>query len=367
VIWLQQMYYKLVEHQASYITIKEDSHQATKNMTITAEEGDISDESDADDFEVGPVVQTRSGQTMRAPQRLIEEIGASTLSEPELRYYERLAEYGCISYGLVGAGIGGGFVDTQELHVMKFNEAMQTRDKNKWLKAVAEDHDHMKKYELFKPVKQSKLPKNAKVLSTTWEMKKKANGRFRARLTARGYKQINGINYDEDTKAAPVVNETMILVVFVLMLLAGWNAHIVDVNGAFLHSRFEEKHQMYLEVAQGFEQYYPKDMVLLLQQTLYGTKQAALQFWRELVKVLTGLLFKQSKADPCLFFKRVNGGLNIWISWVDNLLHVGEAKVNEKEKEEFKKEFDCDDVGKLIEFMGAKIVIDQVNRTAKLI
>jgi Reverse transcriptase (RNA-dependent DNA polymerase) len=107
-------------------------------------------------------------------------------------------------------------------------------------------------------------------------------------------------------------------------------------------------------------------MVLLLKRTLYGTKQVALQFWRELVKVLTGLLFKQSSADPCLFFKHVNGSLNIWISWVDDLLNVGEAKVNEKEKEEFKKKFDCNDVGELIEFVGVKIVIDQANRTAKL-
>jgi Reverse transcriptase (RNA-dependent DNA polymerase) len=296
----------------------------------------------------------------------MEEIGASTLSDPELRYYERLAEYGCVSYGLVGAGIGGGFVDTQELHVTKFNEARQTRDKNEWLKAVAEEHNRMKKYEVFKAVKQSKLLKNAKVLLTTWAMKKKANGKFQARLTAQGYKQINGVHYDEDTKVVPVANETMILVVFVLMLLVGWNAHIVDVNGAFLHSRFEEKHQMYLEVAQGFEQYYPKDLVLLLKQTLYGTKQAALQFWHELVKVLTGLLFKQSKADPCLFFKQVDGSLNIWISWVNDLLNVGKAKVNEKEKEEFKKKFDCNDVGKLTEFVGVKIVIDWANWTSKL-
>jgi hypothetical protein len=91
-------------------------------MTITVEEGDKSDESDADEVESGHVVQTQSGRTMRAPQQSIEEIGASTLSEPELCYYEHMAEYGCISYGLVGAGIGGGFMDTQELHVIKFNE-----------------------------------------------------------------------------------------------------------------------------------------------------------------------------------------------------------------------------------------------------
>jgi hypothetical protein len=82
--------------------------------------------------------------------------------------------------------------------------------------------------------------------------------------------------------------------------------------------------------------------------------------------VLTGLLFKQSQADPCLFFKHVNGSLAIWISWVDDLLNVGKAKVNEQEKEEFKKKFDCDDVGEVIEFVGVKVVMDQANQTAKL-
>jgi hypothetical protein len=66
VIWLQQMYYKPVEQQAYYITIKEDIHQATKHKIITAEEGDKSEESDADEIKVGPVVQTQSRQTVRA-------------------------------------------------------------------------------------------------------------------------------------------------------------------------------------------------------------------------------------------------------------------------------------------------------------
>jgi hypothetical protein len=78
----------------------------------------------------------------------------------------------------VGAGIGGGFMDTQEPHVMKFNVAIQTRNKSEWLKAVAEEHDCMKKYEVFKLVNQRKLLKNAKVLSTTLVMKKKANGKL---------------------------------------------------------------------------------------------------------------------------------------------------------------------------------------------
>jgi Reverse transcriptase (RNA-dependent DNA polymerase) len=88
---------------------------------------------------------------------------------------------------------------------------------------------------MFKTVKKSTLPKKAMVLSSTWAMKKKANGAFCAGVTARRYEQVNGIHYDEDTKASPVVNKATILITFVLMLLAGWVGYIVDVNGAFLH------------------------------------------------------------------------------------------------------------------------------------
>jgi hypothetical protein len=49
---------------------------------------------------------------------------------------------------------------------------------------------------------------------------------------------------------------------------------------------------------------YGSDVVLLLHRTLYGTKLAVLlQFWRELLKSMLKMFYKQSKADPCLFLK----------------------------------------------------------------
>jgi len=38
-----------------------------------------------------------------------------------------------------------------------------------------------------------KIPNHAKVISTTWAMKKKLNGTFRARVNARGFMQIGSI------------------------------------------------------------------------------------------------------------------------------------------------------------------------------
>jgi Reverse transcriptase (RNA-dependent DNA polymerase) len=242
---------------------------------------------------------------------------------------------------------------------------MNSKDKKSWVKAVDEEHSHMEKYKVFKAVKKNSLPKKAKVLSSTWAMKKKANGAFHARVPARGFEQVNGIRYDEDTKASPVMNEATILITFVLMLLAGWVGYIVDVNGVFLHSHFEEKHEMYLSIPKGFEKYYGSDVVLLLQQTLYGTKQVVLQFWRELLKSMVKMFYKRSKADPCLFFKRnQDKELSIWILWVDDLLTIGKPSVITMAKHDMMCQFECDNVGK-IEFLGNKIEIDHFSKTAK--
>jgi hypothetical protein len=79
-------------------------------------------------------------------------------------------------------------------------------------------------------------------LSSTWAMamKKKSNGTYHVPVTAIGYIQFNGIHYDEDTKASPVMSEAMILITFVPMLPAGWVGYIVDVNSAFFHGQFKK-------------------------------------------------------------------------------------------------------------------------------
>ena len=39
----------------------------------------------------------------------------------------------------IGPKVGGVFTNTQELHVMKYKEAMKTKDKEKWTQSVQEE------------------------------------------------------------------------------------------------------------------------------------------------------------------------------------------------------------------------------------
>jgi len=258
--------------------------------------------------------------------------------------------------GCVGAGLGGGFDHTAELHVMKFKQAMKTADKELCQRAVDKEHARMHKHKVWEAVKREEVPADAKVLTSTRAMKKKINGKFRERINARGYEQVEGIHYDADTTAAPVVNEITVRLVFVLMVMAGWYAEVVDVRGAFLHCEFDEGTRLYMEVPEGFEKFSPAGCLLLLLQTIYGLKQAAFAFWVQLLKALRDMKFDRSKADPCLYFKWTAIGLTLWISWVDNCVLVGKKELVLSAKKGMTDRFDCDDeVGELTEFVGCKL------------
>jgi hypothetical protein len=151
VIWLRRMFYEkkpkvndvVIEPEIEEvedgragegIQVDDDEDDtADVPMTEEAVDGNIDQapaEDDEDD-EVAPILQantTRSGRVVNAPRRLIEEYNAMVvnyeikLTDAETKYYQAIKN---TEFGMVGAGIGGGFVNTTELHVMKYDEAMK--------------------------------------------------------------------------------------------------------------------------------------------------------------------------------------------------------------------------------------------------
>ena len=92
-------------------------------MTFGQVEGTEANPNDDDGFQI----QTRSGRVSRPPE-LFEAGGAKLLPE-EMNYYAALAAANCGEIQAVGAGIGGGFDHTSELKVMKYEEAINSPDR----------------------------------------------------------------------------------------------------------------------------------------------------------------------------------------------------------------------------------------------
>ena len=142
-------------------------------------------------------------------------------------------------------------------------------------------------------------------MSTTWAMKQKASGQLCGRLNAQGYEQLEGQHYYADSIAAPVTNPNTIQILLTLMCMnLKWQAEIVDVKGAFLQGIFENGKEICIYVPDRMERFYGsrKDVVLQLNVPIYGTKQAASCFYKQLVKRTADCGYKRSKADPCLYF-----------------------------------------------------------------
>ena len=62
---------------------------------------------------------------------------------------------------------------------------------------------------------------------------------------------------------------------------------------------------------------------MFIAKTLYGLKQAEIDFWREIVKATKFLKYKRNRVDPCLFYKQTALGLLMTATWVDDTIHMG--------------------------------------------
>ena len=94
-----------------------------------------------------------------------------------------------------------------KLKTMKYDEAMDTKDKEKWGVYVEEDYNKMKKYNFWTSIKFKDVSAEANVLTSTWSMDKKFSGLHIARLNTRGYEQVDGVHYYSANIASPVNND----------------------------------------------------------------------------------------------------------------------------------------------------------------
>jgi hypothetical protein len=90
---------------------------------------------------------------------------------------------------------------------MKSDEAMTKTDKSNWDEAVIQEHDCMTNHKAWEENDRNEVPEGTKIITSTWAMKKKASGTYRARLNALGFEQVNQKHFDKTQISSPVVNE----------------------------------------------------------------------------------------------------------------------------------------------------------------
>lgn len=106
-----------------------------------------------------------------------------------------------------------------------------------------------------------------------YKIKYNSNGsieRFKARLIAKGYNQIKGLDY-RDTYF-PVTNLSIVRLIIALPLINNWHLHRIDVSNAFLHG--ELRGDVYMVILSCVTSSKPNQVCKLIIY-VYGLKQAS--------------------------------------------------------------------------------------------
>lgn len=148
--------------------------------------------------------------------------------------------------------------------------------------------------------------------------------RFKARLVAKGFYQKKGVHYDETF--APCISIQALKMLISFATTTKMELFQYDVEGAFLHPKLDEPLILVDEEGQMYVCYH----------TIYGLKQSA-HFWnRDLHRELERLGMKRSEVDQCLYSRETEKGTLIMGVWVDDV--VG-AATNRELIDDFLKEF----------------------------
>ena len=93
-----------------------------------------------------------------------------------------------------------------------------------------------------------RLPERLEKQKCRWTYVLKANGRYKVRLGAKGYTQVQGIDYEETFSLVARYESIRYLLAHAALL--DWEVEAMDVKLAYLHGVLNE--EIYMEQPEGF-------------------------------------------------------------------------------------------------------------------
>lgn len=259
-------------------------------------------------------------------------------------------------------------VDHQDIEIPKdYWAAINSPYKKEWKAAMQREYDSLIANGTWVA---AALPKNRKVVSGKWvyTLKRDQDGKivkFKARFVARGFSQVQGLDYQETF--SPTVRLSTLRILLAVATHYDWEISQIDYETAFLNGELEE--DIYIEEPDGFEQVPGKKQVLKLEKALYGLKQAPREWNKVLHEQLIESGLTPCAADPGLYYADIEGRGRMYVTvYVDDLLCFYESgsKIAKKIQESIKAGFKSKDLGECKWILGIHVERDRVKRTTKI-
>ena len=187
--------------------------------------------------------------------------------------------------------------DTDE--PQSFQEALSDPDlisRKKWREAICLEFKKMLDMGVWRHVKRNDHKNDHRLVGCRWVFKVKRNGVYHARLVAKNFSQIPGVDLTDNY--SPVVNDVTFRVVVAKMIIENLKGKVVDIGNAFLNGDLE--HKIYMKIPEEYDEVInprvDKEDCLILQKAIYGLVQAARHFWKKIVDKMQEGGFRLSEA-----------------------------------------------------------------------
>lgn len=263
-----------------------------------------------------------------------------------------------------------------------FKTAKDSTEWPAWRKAIFAEIDSIIENGVFEIVPEEKRDKNKTLINTRWVLNKKFDTsgnlkRYKARCVARGFKQKEGIDYEETFSPTGRLS-TMRYIIYhaTQRKIKPRQAGFVT---AYLNSKLEDEEAVYISLPEGFVEWLketkqetytkeivqslieePEGYVIKLKKTLYGLKQAARGWYTTMTNWFIKHGYRISDADPCLI---ISDKGDLAFAWVDDLILVGEN--TDELISKLQKDFKIKDLGVAQHILGMKIEYLTDNRMFK--
>lgn len=144
--------------------------------------------------------------------------------------------------------------------------------------------------------------------------------RFKARLCAKGFTQVAGIDYN--ATYSPTPHDASMRILLNIANQRGLDIAAADVSTAFLHGELSET--IFMRLPPGIRTYNHRGIELIarLSRSLYGLKQSSRTWNFKLGEVLERGGYTRCRHDSSLFTKGTGKNMSYILTYVDDLLVV---------------------------------------------
>nr|GEU89359.1 retrovirus-related Pol polyprotein from transposon TNT 1-94 [Tanacetum cinerariifolium] len=187
-----------------------------------------------------------------------------------------------------------------------------------WIEAMQEELNEFEQLEVWELVPR---PDKVMVITLKWIYKVKLDelggiSKNKARLVARGYRQEEGIDFEESF--SPVARLEAIWIFLAYAAYKNMVVYQMDVKTAFLNGNLRE--EVYVSQPDGFVDQDNLNHVYKLKKALYWLKQALRAWYDMLSSFLISQDFSKGSVDPTLFIRRNDNDLLLVQIYVDDII-----------------------------------------------